>query len=380
MRISRRDFIFGASALATAYSYPLLTGEIADGQHSLNAAACNLISRWTSPPTLEMPRSSASSWITPVECFYVFNHSNFPALTTADWRLKISGEVERPLTLDWAALKRFKQIEVINTLECAGNGRAFFKPPIEGVQWASGAVGNAVFRGPKLKDLLAMAQVKTTARHVAFVGQDNALLAGPQFVRSIPIEKVLDPNTILAVAMNGRPLTPEHGYPLRALVPGWVGAASVKRIIEIQLLANEAQGEMMQSFYRIPDPEHPSNSIAVTALQVKSIITSPLDGSILRRVPLTIQGVAWAGESAIVKVELSTDSGQSWQPAHVAASHGKYAWRSWSYSWTPPNAGTFSIAVRATDTRGNVQPQASPWNPRGYLWNGIDSIRVVVQP
>lgn len=314
-----------------------------------------------------------------MECFYVFNHSNFPVLTTMEWKLKISGEVERPLTLDWAALKTFKQVEVINTLECAGNGRAFFKPPIEGVQWASGAVGNAIFRGPKLSDLLAMVQAETTARHVAFVGQDNALPVGPQFVRSIPIEKALDPNTILAVAMNGRPLTPEHGYPLRALVPGWVGAASVKRIMEIQLLANEAQGEMMQSFYRIPDPEHPSNSIAVTALRVKSIITSPLDGSILRRAPLTIHGVAWAGESAVARVELSTDSSQSWQPADVPASHGKYAWRSWSYSWTPPNAGTFSISVRATDAKGNTQPQTPRWNPRGYLWNGIDSIQVVIQ-
>lgn len=315
-----------------------------------------------------------------MECFYVFNHSNFPAPTIADWRLKITGEIERPLTLDWAALKRLKQIEVINTLECAGNGRAFFKPPIEGVQWASGAVGNAIFRGPKLSDLLTIVQVKTTARHAAFLGKDNASITGPRFVRSIPIEKALDPNTILAVEMNGRPLTPEHGYPLRALVPGWVGAASVKRIIEIQLLANEARGEMMQSLYRIPDPEHPSNSIAVTALRVKSMITSPLEGSILRRAPLTIQGVAWAGESDIVQVELSTDSGQSWQPAHIAASRAKYAWRSWKYLWAPPNTGTFPIAVRATDASGNTQPQTPVWNSRGYLWNGIDSIGVVVQP
>jgi sulfite oxidase len=379
MKLSRRDFILASSAVVTACSYSPVMAEIADSQAANEMESCGLLSRWLSPPALEMPRAAASSWLTPTECFYVFNHSDFPALTIQEWQLKISGEVEHPLTLSWAKINRIKQVEVVNTLECAGNGRAFFRPRIPGVKWATGAIGNAIFRGPRLRDLLVLAKVKKTARHAGFVGADNISATDPQFVRSIPLDKAHDRDTILAITMNGKPLTPDHGYPLRALVPGWVGAASVKRITEIQLLANEAQGEMMQTLYRIPDPEHPSKPVAVTALKIKSIITRPLDGSILPRAPLVVQGVAWAGESTVAKVELSTDSGKSWRPAEIAVSQGKYSWRSWQYLWTPANAGTFSIAVRATDASGNVQPQTPPWNPRGYLWNGIDSIRIVVR-
>lgn len=364
-----------ASAFYLLRKRPIFAFQAENNPVAAGSSSCEMISRWPKGLALEMPRSAESCWITPTKCFYVFNHTDFPFLTTQDWQLKITGEVEHPLTLNWSALQELKQLEVINTLECAGNGRAFFKPSVDGVQWATGAVGNAKFTGPRLADVLKLAKPGKAARHIGFMGQDTP----SQFIRSIPIEKALDPDTILATTMNGKPLTPEHGFPVRAIVPGWVGAASVKRVIEIQFLPHEAQGEMMQSFYRIPDPRDSSKSEAVTVLQVKSIITHPLKGAILRLAPVAIQGAAWAGESAVAKVQLSTDSGETWQPARLAASRGKYAWRLWRYLWTPPHAGEFSITVRATDTSGNTQPQISTWNPRGYLWNAWDSIQVIVK-
>ncbi len=201
--------------------------------------------------TREMPMSLLKSWITPAEHFFVRNNEHMPEVNLADWKLSVTGEVARPLTLTMDELARIEPRSVTNALECAGNGRAFFQPRIKGVPWARGGVGNAVFKGPPLGALLRLAGAKSAARHVAFRGV--ALPSrDPQFIRSIPIDKAMDPDTIVATEMNGLPLAPEHGYPARALVPGWIGSASIKWLTEIRVMTHEFEGYYMDSAYRLP--------------------------------------------------------------------------------------------------------------------------------
>jgi sulfite oxidase len=339
--------------------------------------------------TRETPVSFLDSWITPTERFFVRNNERMPQINVADWKLSITGEVARPLTLTLAELLKMQAHSVTNTLECAGNGRAFFQPRIRGVPWTRGGVGNAVFRGPSLKTLLRQAGVNDSARHVAFRGVALAS-PDPPFTRSIPIEKALDPDTIVATEMNGSPLTSEHGYPARALVPGWIGSASIKWLTEVRVLPRELQGYFMDSAYRLPAspteaPKQnrvsadPRRGTVITSLPIKSIIAAPADGSAIgSAVPLRVFGAAWAGESTVARVEVSTDSGKSWQPAALRPELARYAWRLWEFDWKPAEEGMYVLRSRATDVRGRSQPLETPWNPGGYLWNAMDRVRVTV--
>jgi DMSO/TMAO reductase YedYZ molybdopterin-dependent catalytic subunit len=339
--------------------------------------------------TREMPMSFFDRWITPTEHFFVRNNEHIPQVDVAEWKLSITGEVARPLTLTMADLLKMEAHSVTNTLECAGNGRAFFQPRIGGVPWTRGGVGNAVFRGPSLGGLLDLAAVSDTARHVAFRGV--ALPSpDPPFMRSIPMDKALDPDTIVATEMNGSPLTPEHGYPARALVPGWIGSASIKWLTEIRVLARELEGYFMDSAYRLPADSSARASgntnvaagkqpgSVITSLPVKSIIAAPADGAVMNAAPVRVFGAAWAGTSTVSRVEISADAGESWQPAALRSEHARYAWRLWDFEWKPREEGTYVILSRATDQRGRSQPLEMHWNPGGYLWNAADRVRVTV--
>jgi sulfite oxidase len=336
---------------------------------------------------LEAPPEFLTNWITPVPHFFVRNHMFEPTtLDATEWRLSIGGEVEKPLTLSLADLAKFESHSVINTLECAGNGRAFHNPHVPGIQWQKGAVGNARFSGPRLKDLLQRAGVKSTGKHVMFRGLDEVPGKVPPFIRSIPIEKATDPDTLVATEMNALPLNKHHGFPARALVPGWIGAASCKWLTEIKVLDKEFEGNFMNPGYRFPNqPVQPGGAVnpddthPVTGLNVKSIITTPSDGSSLRDRLVRLQGVAWAGEANIVKVEISTDSGATWVPAQLGEKQSRYAWRMWGYSWRVPKAGEYTIVSRATDSQGRVQPETAAWNPSGYLYNAVDKVKINVQ-
>jgi sulfite oxidase len=207
----------------------------------------------------------------------------------------------------------------------------------------------------------------------------------PPFIRSIPIEKALDPDTLLATTMNGSPLTKHHGYPVRALVPGWIGAASCKWLTEIRVLEHEFEGNFMNPGYRMPKvPLAPGGSVkpedtaVITVLNVKSVITTPIAGSEQRLAPVHITGAAWAGEADVTKVDVSTDGGSSWRPAQLDRLQAKYAWRLWEYTWKPHAAGSYVLMSRATDSRGRTQAMQAPWNPAGYLWNGIDQVKINV--
>jgi len=334
---------------------------------------------------LESPVEYFNTWLTPVPHFFVRNHMHEPSqLDPQDWRLTIGGEVEKPLTLNLAGLLKIENHSIVNTLECAGNGRSLYRPQVPGIQWAKGAVGTARFSGPRLRDVLQRAGVKSTAKHVMFRGLDEVPGKVPPFIRSIPIEKALDSDTLIATHMNGASLTRHHGFPARALVPGWIGAASCKWLTEIKVLETEFVGNFMSPGYRLPnqpvkpgDAVKPEDTHPITALGVKSLISAPSDGASLKGT-VKIRGAAWAGESDITKVEISTDDGATWKSATLGHEQSRYAWRLWSYDWKPAKAGDYTIVSRATDSQGRTQPEAATWNPSGYLYNAIDQVKIHV--
>jgi sulfite oxidase len=335
---------------------------------------------------LEMPMEYLNSWITPLPHFFVRNHMHEPStLDAAEWRLSIGGEVERPVSLSLAELAKFPSHSVTNTLECAGNGRGFQLPRVPGVQWQRGAVGTARFTGARLRDVLERAGVKTTGKHVMFHGLDEVPGKVPPFIRSIPIEKAMDADTLIAKQMNGAALAKHHGYPARALVPGWIGAASCKWLAEIKVLEKEFEGNFMSPGYRMPNqPGKPGEAVkpedthAITALGVKSVIASPSDGATIKGRAVQVHGAAWAGEADVSRVEVSTNSGATWNPAELGKEQARYAWRLWSYAWKPSKSGDFVVMSRATDSQGRVQPSSAVWNPSGYLYNAVDQVKVHV--
>ena len=334
---------------------------------------------------LETPVEYINTWLTPVPHFFVRNHMHEPNELSADsWRLTVGGEVEKPFTLTLSELAKLKSHSVVNTLECAGNGRSLHRPQVPGIQWGKGAVSTARFSGPRLRDVLDRAGLKSTGKHVMFRGLDEVPGKVPPFIRSIPIEKALDADTLIATHMNGAPLTKHHGFPARALVPGWIGAASCKWLTEIKILDNEFAGNFMSPGYRFPNQPgkageavKPEDTHPLTALSVKSVISGPLDGATLKAGSAAVHGAAWAGEADVVKVEISTDGGTTWNPARLGHEQAHYAWRLWTYDWKP-KTGDYTILSRATDSQGRTQPSTPVWNPSGYLYNSPDQVKIHV--
>jgi DMSO/TMAO reductase YedYZ molybdopterin-dependent catalytic subunit len=334
---------------------------------------------------LETPVEYFNTWLTPVARFFVRNHMHEPSVLNADdWRLTVAGEVNQPLTLTLAELSKLETHSVVNTLECAGNGRGLHRPQVPGIQWGKGAVGTARFSGPRLRDVLQRAGIKSSGRHVMFRGLDEIPGKVPPFIRSIPMEKALDVDTLIATHMNGAPLTAHHGFPARALVPGWIGAASCKWLTELKVLDSEFAGNFMNPGYRLPnqpvkpgEPVRTEDTHVLTALNVKSVISGPLDGAGLKAGKLIIHGAAWAGEADVTKIEISTDAGTTWNLAHLGHEQARYTWRLWSYEWRA-KSGDYAIMSRATDSQGRIQPATAVWNPSGYLYNAVDQVRIHV--
>jgi sulfite oxidase len=385
---TRRDFLktMSAAAMTAGAAHPLFSWA-ADQAAIRVPGKDGMIVRSYRFLDLEMPVEFMTEWITPVQHFYVRNHMFEPVkLDAKEWRVTIGGEVEKPLTFTLADLQKIPVHSVINTMECAGNGRSGHSPKVPGIQWGKGAVGNAKFSGPSLKTLLDKAGVKDTGKHVQFRGLDLVPGKVPPFVRSIPIEKAMDGDTLVATQMNGAELSAHHGFPARVVTPGWAGAASCKWLTEITVLDKPAEGNFMSPGYRMPnasvkpgEPVKPEDTHSVTALTVKSTIAAPSDGAKLKPGAQVIQGVAWAGEADITKVEISTDGGESWNPAQLGKEQARYAWRLWAYAWKPAKSGDYVILSRATDNQGRVQPDAAVWNPSGYLYNACDQVKVYVQ-
>jgi DMSO/TMAO reductase YedYZ molybdopterin-dependent catalytic subunit len=385
--ILRRDFLTAAaSGVAAAVLLPRFTWAT-DPTVEVPGKA-DMIVRSARFLDLEMPPEFFASWLTPVPHFFVRNHMHEPSTLDAEgWRLSVGGEVEHPFSVSLSDLAKLEPRTVTNTLECAGNGRGFQQPKVPGVQWQRGAVGTARFAGPHLRDLLRRAGVRATGKHVMFRGLDEVPGKVPPFIRSIPIEKAMDPDTLIATHMNGASLVRHHGFPARALVPGWIGAASCKWLTEIKVLDQEFEGNFMKPGYRLPNHSispggdvNPEDTHPITSLGVKSVIAQPGDGSSLKSRSLNIHGAAWAGETAITRVEISVDGGTTWHAARLGAQQSRYAWRLWDYAWNAPKAGEYTIMSRATDDQGRTQPQTAAWNPSGYLFNAIDQVNIHVKP
>jgi len=385
---SRRNFLkqFSGAALAASAAPSLLAWATSDRSAPIDVPGEEgLIVRSYRFVDLETPVEYFNTWLTPVPHFFVRNHMHEPSELDADsWRLTVGGEVEKPFTLTLAELSKLETHSVVNTLECAGNGRSLHRPQVPGVQWGKGAVSTARFSGPRLRDILQRAGVKPTGKHVMFRGLDEVPGKVPPFIRSIPVEKALDSDTLVATHMNGEALTRHHGFPARALVPGWIGAASCKWLTEIKIIESEFVGNFMSPGYRFPnqpikpgDAVKPEDTHPVTGLSVKSVISGPLEGSSLKAGKVTVHGTAWAGEADIVKVEISTDGGTSWNAARLGHDQAHYAWRLWTYDWKA-KGGDYTVLSRATDSQGRTQPATPLWNPSGYLYNAPDQVKVHV--
>ncbi len=386
-RLSRRRFLQGAAAALAAVASGLPWTKESDHAE----AADKLITKVSRPYDAETPVEAFASWITPNDRFFVRSHFGPPPeeqINPATWRLQVHGLIERPLTLSLDELKQLPEVTITAVLQCSGNGRAFYRPRVPGVQWERGAVGNARWTGVRLADVLKRAGVQPSARHFQMQGADRPISTKvPLFVRSMPLEKALHPDTLLAYRMNGEPLPLLHGAPLRVIAPGWMADACLKWLTTLTVSAEEAKGFYMEKAYRYPDrPVQPGTAVSrhemkpVEAMVVKSLIVAPAQGSIVGPGPVTIRGVAWTGEdSRIARVEVSTDDGRTWTPAHLLGDDLPYAWRQWQIVWQPKVTGRAVILCRATDDRGQTQPPASPWNPGGFLWNGTDLVQVDVR-
>ena len=391
MPLSRRDLLAlaaRASALgvaARAFPWSALAAQglkptIAPGKEKL-------LVRSLRPPDYESPVALLDSFITPVEHFYVRSHLPVPpGLDGATWTLAIDGEVNSPVSMSLDEIRKLPSTTITMTLECAGNGRAFFDPPVAGIQWAKGAVGTARWAGVRLAEVLKRAGAKSTARFVYMNGADRPLGTMPDFVRQLPIEKAAHPDTILAYDMNGQPITPLHGFPLRAIVPGWEGAYSIKWLTSLRLADRESDSFWVVTGYRYPTKRvapgstvDPKDMAPLTGLVVKSLITRPLDGAAVGPGKVDVAGFAWAGETDISRVDISTDHGASWQQARLVGEQAKYAWRRFEFTFEASRPESYLILSRATDSQGRAQPMAPPWNPSGYLWNAPDSVRIEVK-
>ncbi len=337
-----------------------------------------------SPLNAETPAVHLRSWITPNAVFFDRNQGKIPEAPVAldKWALTVDGQVKKPLTLNLGQIQRLPKAIVANTLECSGNSRSLLEKKAPGNPWTIGGVGNAVWGGVWLRDLLNDAGLADRAAHVAFEGMDTPLgKAQIKFVRSIPIDKAMS-STLLAYEMNGDPLPLKHGYPLRALALGWTGANCVKWLDRITVLEKPFEGFFMDQVYRVfQKGETPTTGDVVTAIQLKSIVTQPLTGERLERGKIVVLGAAYAGEGRVEQVEVSVDDGATWHTAEFIGPDEPFAWRQWQYVWHASQAGEHTIKARATDGKGGRQPETARWNFLGYGNNGIDehAVRVIVE-
>lgn len=334
-----------------------------------------------SPFNAEAMTEALDGLITPIEDFYVRSNFPLPAIDPAAYRLTVDGLVERPLRLSQNDLAALPSRTLPATLECAGNNRTLLAPIPEGEPWAVGAVSTATWTGVPLGVVLAEAGVRPGAVEVRFEGADKGVPRNRtetmHFERSLPIEHALAGEVLLVTRMNDAPLTVEHGAPLRVLVAGWYGMAAVKWLQRIDVLDRPFEGhyQVRQYVYERPGiPEKPP----VRWMRVKSLVTSVTSGATVATGPHELRGMAWCGDSAVTGVEVSVDA-SAWQPAELLGEAAPYTWRSWRYQWAGAPPGRHSIRTRATDARGNVQPDQPDWNRLGYGNNAVQVTLVTVR-
>jgi DMSO/TMAO reductase YedYZ molybdopterin-dependent catalytic subunit len=393
--------IIGAGGLASRFGLAapylgpstLPSGTLASSTLEALPGKQPLIKRSYRPPNYETPIDVFNEAYTPNDRFFVRYHlADIPEVDGSAWRLKIGGEgagTPFELSLDQLA-SEFERVELAAVCQCSGNRRGLSTPPVMGVQWGYGAMGNAKWKGARLKDILAKVGMSKDVIEVTFDGADKGILdKTPDFIKSIPVWKAMDENTLIATHMNGEPLPHWNGYPARLVVPGWTATYWVKNLTQISVLTNPYQNFWMNPAYRVPLGKFPiidrfvsqdtATTTPITEMVVNSLITNMLDGhSVPGGQATEVRGIAWDGGYGIARVEVSTDDGKTWHEATLEADLGRFAWRQWSYGFTPQAKGRQPIMVRATNSRGATQTSQLIWNPAGYHNNVIQRIMIDV--
>jgi DMSO/TMAO reductase YedYZ molybdopterin-dependent catalytic subunit len=346
------------------------------------------IVRSAEPLNLEMPFENLDGFITPTKSFYVRNHFPIPKIDKNKWRLRVEGEVEKPFEIDYTELLKLESKKIPVTLECAGNNRNFLETKVKGVQWGLGAVGNAEWTGVPLSILLERAGVKPNAREVILEGADGGKLDDPKapagelkFARSVSLTKAKS-DVLLAYQMNDVDLTAEHGFPLRAIVPGWYAMASIKWLERIIVTDRPFSG-----YYQTLDYAYwkrrgdIAELVPLSEMQIKAEIAQPTAGEIVSaNSKVRVHGAAWTGDDEITKVELSTDGGSTWNDVKLIGESKPNAWRLWEYNWrTPSKSGRQTLIARATDSKGRTQPMDRDPDRGTYMINHLLPIIVEVR-
>ncbi len=355
-----------------------------------------LIKRSFRAPNYETPIEYFNDVFTPNDSFFVRWHlSDIPENISAEnWRLMIGGDaIQTPVELTLERLMRdYAHVKIAAVCQCSGNRRGFSQPHVAGVQWGYGAMGNARWTGVRLKDVLNKAGVKKDALEVTLNGSDKGVIdRTPDFIKSLPMWKALDENTILAFEMNGEPLPYLNGFPVRLIVPGWTATYWIKMISEINVMSKPADGFWMRKAYRIPLGKFPEvarfssqeysgeNTTPVTEMVVNSLVTSIHNGQRFKLgQSLEVKGLAWDSGKGINLVEISTNGGNTWHSADLGQDYGNFSCRKWSYRFKPTVRGTYPIMAKASNRAGSTQTFELIWNPAGYHNNVVQKIDVVV--
>ena len=346
------------------------------------------------PVNAETPAHLLDDDVTPNARHFVRNNGLLPPMAeqmdASGWTLTVDGEVDKPLNLTLEDLKRdFKPVKLKLQLECGGNGRSSFNPPATGNQWTVGAIGNSEWTGVRYRDLLKAAGVKKSAVYTGHYGMDLHLSRNPEKVpisRGVPISKAMEEHSIIAYEMNGEPIPKYNGFPVRIVCPGWPASTSQKWLSRIWIRDVVHDGpKMTGTSYRVPRyPVAPGQKVPdedfviIESMPVKSLITSPAAGTSLASRKLAVRGHAWAGDRSVRAVDISLDFGKTWIKTRLDRPPNKYSWQTWTASVEFLQAGYYEIWSRATDEKGDMQPFAVAWNPKGYLSNVMHRVHVTV--
>ena len=402
MTASRRAFLrtgsalgglalFGRGALAEAaaktFELPMVNGKRELATYPQKREMLLMTAR---PVQLETPfHVFDESVFTPNDAFFVRWHlAGVPTtVDAATFRIKVHGTVKSPLTLSVADLKsNFEPVEIAAVCQCAGNSRGFFDPRVAGGQWGNGAMGNALWKGARLKDILNKAGIGAGAVQVRFNGADGPVLpATPDFMKALDMDIALGDDVIVAYSMNGAPLPLLNGYPVRLVVPGWYATYWVKMLDDIEVIDKADENFWMKPAYRIPDNDcacivpgqQNVPTVPINRMDVRSFVTSLADGASVRAGgALEVKGVAFDGGYGIARVLFSTDGGKTWAAATLGKDHGKYGFREWRASFTPKAGEHYELRSLAINNIGDSQRFTPRWNPAGYMRDVVESVRV----
>jgi sulfite dehydrogenase (cytochrome) subunit A len=391
-RLTRRNLLKGAGAFAALTAIGGLPDLVFAGPRMVRfPEKTDMILLTNRPPQLETPMSFFKELITPNEAVFVRWHiSQIPtSVDLATWRLKISGNVEKELSLSMDDLKQFEKVGYTAVLQCSGNGRSFAEPRVLGGQWGNGAMANVTWAGARLKDILNKAGIKAGSVDISFNGLDRPPLPTvPDLVKSLPVDKALEDDIIVAYEMNGKELPMLNGFPARLVVPGWYGTYWVKSLSDITVLSTPFEGFWVKTAYRVPDTDcgcitpgtAPKKTVPITRMTTRTLIVNPMDGTTLKaKDGVEIMGLAFSANHSIVDVIVSVDEGMTWKKAKLGKDLGKYSWIQFFSPWKPEKPGRYAIMAKATNSVGESQPFDAMWNPPGYLWNKVEKTVVTVK-